>query len=174
MPMAVVCRAYTTHAEARGAVDALLADGIPGTDLRVLMGEPPRDARRAPEGEFATTVAPEAIVGGFGGAGHRHDAGAGAFVGAAGAQRGGSFADADRETVTSYPDGVERVQVAGHRQVRRILRDAGLDEPTVDRDAEALHGGRILVLADVGDRDARDVGALLDRQFQASRERADQ
>jgi hypothetical protein len=172
--MAVVCRAYTTHAEARGAVDVLLAEGLPGTDLRVLMGEPPRDARTAPEGEFASTVAPDAVVGGFGGAGHHHDVGAGAFAGAAHAQRGGSFADADRETVTSYPAGVERMQVAGHRQVRRILREAGLDEPTVDRDAEALHDGRILVLADVGDRDAGEVGALLDRQFQASRERSAQ
>jgi hypothetical protein len=172
--MAVVCRAYTTHAHARGAVDILLAEGIPGTYLRVLMGEPPRDARTAPAGEFASTLAPEALVGGFGGAGHRHDEGAGAFAGAAGAQRGGSFADADRETVTSYPDGVERVQVAGHRQVRRILREAGLDESTVDRDAQALHEGRILVLADVGDRDSRDVGALLDRQFQGSRERSAQ
>jgi hypothetical protein len=172
--MAVVCRAYTTHADARGAVDALLAEGLRGTDLRVLMGEPLRDARTAPEGEFASTVAPEAVVGRFGGAGHRHDEGAGAFAGAAGGQRGGSFADADRETVTSYPDGVERVEVAGHRHVRRILREAGLDEPTVDRDAEALHQGRVVVLADVGDRDAGEVGALLDRQFQASRERSAQ
>jgi hypothetical protein len=69
---------------------------------------------------------------------------------------------------------VERVEVAGHRHVRRMLREAGLDEQTVDRDAEALHDGRTLVLADVGDRDAGEVGALLDRQFQASRERADQ
>jgi hypothetical protein len=172
--MAVVCRAYTTHADARGAVDVLLAEGLRGTDLRVLMGEPLRDARTAPEGEFASTVAPEAVVGRFGGAGHRHDEGAGAFAGAARGQRGGSFADADRETVTSYPDGVERVEVAGHRHVRRILREAGLDEPTVDRDAEALHQGRVLVLADVGDRDAGEVGALLDRQFQASRERSAQ
>jgi hypothetical protein len=172
--MAVVCRAYTTHADARGAVEVLLAQGMRGTDLRVLMGERPRDARTAPEGEFASTVAPEGVVGGFGGAGHRHDEGAGAFAGAAGARRGGSFADADRETVTSYPDGVERVEVAGHRHVRRMLREAGLDEQTVDRDAEALHDGRTLVLADVGDRDAGEVGALLDRQFQASRERADQ
>ena len=134
--MAVVCRAYTTHADAPGAVDVLLTEGLRGTDVRVLMGEPPRDAR------------------------------------AARTQRGGSFADADRETVTSYPDGVERVEVAGHRHVRRILREAGLDEPTVDRDAEALHDGRILVLADVGDRDAGEVGALLHRQFQASRERS--
>jgi hypothetical protein len=54
------------------------------------------------------------------------------------------------------------VHVVGHRQVHRVLRDAGLDETTAQRDADALHQGRILVLADVGDRDPGEVGAALD------------
>ena len=33
---------------------------------------------------------------------------------------------------------------------------------TAQRDADALHEGRILVLADVGDRDPGEVGAALD------------
>jgi hypothetical protein len=155
--MSVVCRSYTDEGEARRAVDALLAAGIPGEGIRVLMGEPARDARAAPEGEFAGTTTPGDVVGDFAGPGHRRDVGAGAFAGMAEAQRGGSFADADRETVASYPGGVERQRVAGHRDLRRLLIEAGLDEAAADRDVAALHEGRILVLADVGDRSAEEM-----------------
>jgi hypothetical protein len=160
--MTVICRAYHTHHQARRAVDALLAEEVAGAGIRVLMGEPQRDARSEPEGEFVGSVAPGDRVGSFGGASHRRDEGMGAFAGSAAGQRGGSFADADRELVTSYPGGLERVRVAEHRHVRRILLDAGLDEPTAERDAEALHAGRILVLADVGDRDPSPITAKLD------------
>jgi hypothetical protein len=170
----VVCRAYESHDSAGSAVGALLAAGIPGTGIRVLSGQPPRDARTEPEGRFAGETEPGDVVGDFAGGGHRHDAGSGAFAGTAGSQRGGSFADADRETVTTYPEGVERVRVASHHDVRRILRDAGLDEAAVERDTDALHRGGILVLADVGEADAAAVADLLDAQFQGSRERADQ
>jgi hypothetical protein len=85
----------------------------------------------------------------------------GAFAG--GVQRGGSFADADREVVTSYPGGVERMHVAGHHRVLRLLRDAGLDEGTAERDLAALHDGRVLVLVDVEAADEDRIGAALDR-----------
>jgi hypothetical protein len=85
----------------------------------------------------------------------------GAFAG--GVQRGGSFADADREVVASYPEGVERMHVAGHRRVLKLLRDAGLDAATAARDLEALHAGRVVVLVEVRDADdAARVGALID------------
>jgi hypothetical protein len=159
--MSVICRSYASHEEARRAVEAALGAGVPGDGIRVLMGEPEHDASTEPEGEFAGSTAAGDVVGDFE-AGHPRDQAAGGFAGAPETQREGSFADADRETVTSYPGGGERVHVVGHRQVHRVLRDAGLDETTAQRDADALHQGRILVLADVGDRDPGEVGAALD------------
>jgi hypothetical protein len=152
----VQCSAYTSHEEASHAVAALLAAGVPGDGIRVLMGQPARDARSEDEGAFAGAVAAGAPVGSFAGAAHARDAAVGAFAGES--QRGGSFADADREVVTSYPEGVAKMDVAGHRRVRELLMEAGLDAATAARDVERLHEGRILVLA----------------QVQASAERADQ
>ena len=161
--MAAVCRSYASHAEALDAVNAALGAGIEGSGVLVLTGEPPRDGRAAPVGAFAGAArsAADVPVGSFAGARHAHSDGMGAFAGTA--QRSGSFADADRELVTSYPEGVERMQVAGHRRVTRLLRDAGLDAATAARDVDALHAGRVVVLVDVADRDeAGRVGAVLD------------
>lgn len=154
--MAVICRSYTDEAEAGRVVDALLAAGVPGDRVRVLMGEPERDARLEPEGEFAGRTGPDDVVGEFAGQAERSE-GEGAFAGSAAQQREGSFGDVDRETVTSYPGGVQREHIAGHKQLRKLLIDAGLSEADADRDVEALHQGRVLVLADVGDRPAEEL-----------------
>jgi hypothetical protein len=159
----VLCSAYSTHDEASRAVRALLAAGVPGDGIRVLMGEPERDARTESKGAFAGSAG---TAGSFAGVA---PTGAGSFAGDALMQRGGSFADADREIVTTYADGVAHMRVAGHRSVRRLLRDAGLDEATVERDAESLHRGRILVLVDAGDRAAADVRAALALPADAAR-----
>jgi hypothetical protein len=156
--MAVVCRAYTDETEARAAVDALMAAGVSGRAVKVLMGEATRDARQAAHGSFASSGGEES-VGDFAGHEHQGASGMGTFAGSAEEQRGGSFADVDRETVTSYPEGVERRHVAGHKELRRLLIDAGLDEDVADRDVAALHEGRILVLADVGDRSPEEAAA---------------
>lgn len=158
--MGAICRSYTSHREAQQAVETALGAGVDGEDVLILTGERARDVREAPVGVFAGTAEHDVPVGSFAGAPHPHDAGMGAFAG--GVQRGGSFADADRDVATSYPGGVERMHVAGHRRVLRLLRDAGLDEPTAARDLESLHAGRVLVLVDVADGDAARVGALLD------------
>jgi hypothetical protein len=157
--VAAICRSYESHAEARAAVNAVLGAGIAGGGVRVLMGEPARDAHAGPVGEFAGPTEPDAPVGSFGDQTHPQAAPAGAFAG--GEQRGGSFADADRELLTSYPDGVEKLQVAGHRAIKQLLTDAGLDERTAERDVDALHEGRILVLVEVAEGDADGVRALL-------------
>jgi hypothetical protein len=141
----VQCSAYTSHDEASQAVQALLASGVPGDGIRVLMGEPERDARAEDMGAFAGAVAAGDPHGGFAGARE----GTGSFAGDGAAQRGGSFADADREIETSYPAGIAHQRVAGHHRVKQLLLDAGLDEATAARDVEALHMGRILVLAQV-------------------------
>lgn len=158
--MAALCRSYVSHAEALQAVNAVLEAGIPGEGVRVLMGEVTGDARAGTMGEFAGPVEPGAPAGSFAGP-HAEHSPTGAFAG--GEQRGGSFADADRDVVTDYPRGVERMRVAGHRSLKRLLTDAGLDEPTAERDVHALHEGRILVLVDVPEDDAERVRALLER-----------
>jgi hypothetical protein len=154
-----LCRSYASHTEAQQAVQALLDAGIPGAGVRVLMGEMERDARDEAMGAFAGAAAPGAAVGGFAGDVAAETA-AGAFAG--GEQRGGGFADADRDVVTDYPAGVRRMRVAGHRRLRHLLLDAGLDEATAARDVHALHEGRILVLVDAPDSDAERARTLLD------------
>ena len=158
--MSAICRSYTSHEEALDAVNAVLGAGVSGKSVRVLSGEAIHDTRAERMGEFAGPVEPGAPVGSFGGP-EAEDAGKGAFAG--GEQRGGSFADADRDVVTDYPDGVERMHVASHHRLEQLLTDAGLDEATAARDVRALHEGRILVLVDVGDDDADRVRALLER-----------
>lgn len=159
--MTVICRSYTDEREAQGAVDRLMQLGVEGGAIKVLMGEPTRDAREEREGGFAGDLPPDHVVGDFAGPGHESEEGAGTFEGNAATQREGSFGDVDRETVTSYPAGVERQRIAGHEELRKLLRDAGLDEPTVKRDVDALHAGRTLVLADIGDRDVASIDAAL-------------
>jgi hypothetical protein len=157
--MTVICRSYTHEHDARRAVDRLMQLGVDGRAIKVLMGEPTRDASEEPEGGFAGEVAPEDVVGDFAGPGHEAEEGAGTFAGSAATQREGSFGDVDRETVTSYPAGVERQHIASHNELRKLLLDAGLDEATVNRDVDALHAGRTLVLADIGDRDVESIDA---------------
>jgi hypothetical protein len=157
--VAALCRSYASHGEALEAVHAVLGAGIPGEEVLVLMGEHARDAHEAPVGEFGGPTEPGAPVGEFAGGPVPQGAPTGAFAG--GEQRGGSFADADREQITSYPDGVERMRVTGHRRITRLLVDAGLDEATAKRDVDALHRGLVLVVVDVAEDDADRVAALL-------------
>ena len=159
--MAALCRSYPSHGQALEAVHAVLGAGIPGEDVLVLMGEAARDAHQEQVGEFAGPVEPGAPVGEFAGGPSTEGSATGAFAG--GKQRGGSFADTDRELLTSYPDGVERMRVTGHRRITRLLMDAGLDDATAKRDVGALHRGLVLVLVDVSDDDADRVAALLER-----------
>ena len=75
---------------------------------------------------------PDAPVGEFAGGSHAQGQEEGHFAG--GEQRGGSFADADREEVVSYPGGVEHARDAGHHRVKKVLTDAGLDDAAAERD----------------------------------------
>ena len=158
--MAALCRSYTSHVEALEAVNAVLDAGIPGEGVRVLTGEPQRDTREEQVGEFAGPTAPDAPVGEFAGGGHPRGQEEGHFAG--GEQRGGSFADADREEIVSYPGGVEHARYAGHHKVKEVLTDAGLDEATADRDVDALHAGRVLVLVRAPDDEAERLRTVLD------------
>ena len=158
--MAALYRSYASHGEALEAVQAVLGAGIPGGDVLVLMGEQARDAHEEPVGEFAGPVDPGAPVGEFAGGPVPEGSSTGSFAG--GEHRGGSFADADREVITSYPDGVERMRVTGHRRITQLLKDAGIDDATAKRDVEALNRGYVLVLVDVAEDDADRVTAALE------------
>jgi hypothetical protein len=141
--MATTCRAFQTEAEARAEVERLLASGTPGTEIRVLMGEAVRDRSEAPVGSFAGDAG---TVGAFAGDADSAHGGMGTFAGDASEQRTGGFGDIDRETVTSYHDGVPHVRIASHRNLKQMLVDAGLDPEAAEKDVAALHAGRILVL----------------------------
>jgi hypothetical protein len=54
---AMLCRSYATAGDARAAVARLLAAGVPGGAVRVVMGEPPCDARGRHGGCAASTDA---------------------------------------------------------------------------------------------------------------------
>jgi hypothetical protein len=70
-----------------------------------------------------------------------------AFAGRPTTQHRGGFATIDRETITTFEGGrVRRVHAIGHRHLIGLLVDAGLDEDAAERDVDALHDGRALVL----------------------------
>ena len=142
--MATTCRVFQTEDEARAEVDRLLASGTSGEQIRVLMGEATHDQLEVPVGSFAGEAG---AVGSF--ADQPHDAhdGMGTFAGDASEMRTGGFGDIDRETVTTYENGVMRVRIASHRDLERMLVDAGLEPAVAVADVAALHDGRILVLS---------------------------
>ena len=144
--MNALCKAYSNTADADRAVQALLAAGVPGGDVRLLMGAELHDARREAAGGFAGVVAADAEVGGFAGAGDERSAPAGSFGGDAAVSGEGVFANADRDVVVTHSDGEEQVRVAGHGKLKSLLVDAGLDDATAETDVRALHDGRVLVL----------------------------
>jgi hypothetical protein len=142
--MNALCRSYNGTADAERAVQSLLAGGVPGEDILLLMGAEPHDARSESRGTFAAAVAPDGRVGTYAGEGVRRDEPRGSFAG--GSDGEGVFANADRDVVVTYPDGRERSRVAGHRTLKRLLVDAGLDDDVAEADVRALHDGRVLVL----------------------------
>jgi hypothetical protein len=144
--MNALCKAYSNTADADRAVQALLAAGVPGDDVRLLMGAELHDARREAAGGFAGVVAADAEVGGFAGAGGERSTPTGSFAGDPADGGEGVFANADRDVVVTHSDGEEQVRVAGHHKLKSLLLDAGLDEPTAESDVRALHEGRVLVL----------------------------
>jgi hypothetical protein len=144
--MTAICRAYEEIADAERAVEALIAGGVPGDDVRLLMGAEVHDARREPQGGFAGEVSAADRVGAYAGEAHRRDTSRGSFAGSRPRRGEGVFGNADRDVVVTWSDSREHSRVAGHRRLKRLLVDAGLDDETADADVRALHDGRVLVL----------------------------
>jgi Kef-type K+ transport system membrane component KefB len=146
-PMQTQCSSYADDAEARAAVERLLAEGMPGTRISVISGRPTQDHRAERVGTYAGEAA---AVGAYAGApGSTADA-MGSFTSGAGEQRRGGFGDIDRDEVATYENGVRRVHVASHRELERRLADAGLAPAAIAADVAALHDGRVLVLVTGG------------------------
>jgi hypothetical protein len=160
--MNALCRAYDSAAAADAAVETLVAAGVPGHDVRVLMGAELHDARVEAAGGFAGAVAPSGHVGSF--AGDRHDRTtiAGSFAGAPSVGGEGVFANADRDVVVTGFGGREHARVAGHHKLKQLLVDAGLDDATAERDVTALHDGRVLVLVSLSAVGEDRVSEVLD------------
>jgi hypothetical protein len=148
--MNALCKAYSNTGDADRAVATLLAAGVPGDDVRLLMGAELHDARREAAGGFAGAVSTNAEVGAFAGQGGDRSAAMGSFAGDSAAGGVGVFANADRDVVVTHSDGQEQSRVAGHKQLASLLVEAGLDDYAAETDVRALHDGRVLVLVTLG------------------------
>jgi hypothetical protein len=145
--MQTQCSAYATDAEARAAVQRLLADGTSRTRISVLSGRTTQDHRAERVGAYAGAAGE---VGAFAGAPGSTADEMGTFASTDGERRRGGFGDIDRDEVVTYENGVRRVHVASHRELEKRLSDAGLDPAAVAADVAALHEGRVLVLVTAG------------------------
>ena len=159
--MTALCKAYDNTADAERAVADLLAAGVPGDDVRLLMGAEIHDARREARGRFSGSVAPEDQVGAFAGDGPQRSAVRGSYA-ASGAAAEGSFGNAERDVVVTQHEGEERARVTGRRELKKLLMEAGLDDAAAEADVDALHAGRILVLVHVAAIGRDNARALLD------------
>ncbi|MBD0283669.1 MAG: hypothetical protein ICV69_15995 [Thermoleophilaceae bacterium] len=146
--MTTVCKIFDDEASARSEVESLIARGVPGEDVRVLRGAPQRDAREDAHGSFAAGHGDDPM-GTF--AGPERTAVEGSFAPGhdAHAERLGTFGNVDRDTVTTFPCAVEDVSVVSHHRLVALLAEAGLDRETAEADVEALHEGKLLVVARV-------------------------
>ena len=160
--MNALCRAYDNSTEADRAVQALLGGGVPGDDIRLLMGAEIHDARRESGGGFAGSVASDEHIGDFAGDGHPRAAPRSSFAGRSSADVEGVFANVDRDMVVSYADGREHSRVAGHDRLKKLLVDAGLDDHVAESDVRTLHDGRVLVLVTLGAVSEDRAAELLD------------
>ena len=146
--MTALCKAYDNTADAERAVADLLAAGVPGDDVRLLMGAEIHDARREARGRFTGSVAPEDQVGAFAGDGPQRNA--------------------ERDVVVTQHEGEERARVTGRRELKKLLMEAGLDDAAAEADVDALHAGRVLVLVHLASIPKDEVRALLDGALRVS------
>jgi hypothetical protein len=170
--MAALIRTYPSEEDARQAVETLRAAGVPPRHIRLLVGHPPRDARREPRGGFARPIAPDDPVGTYASRPRPRSHATGSF--ATGSftgepdRREGSFADVERIVILTYENDAARSRVTGHRGVRQLLRRAAPNNDAVDRAEKDLHDGHAVVLIDGADVASSDARAQLEQLAQAA------
>jgi Kef-type K+ transport system membrane component KefB len=135
-PMQTTCSSYADVAEAEAAVRQLLADGMPPARISVISGHAMHDER------IGAYVGEATAVGAYAGT----PGAMGSFAPGADGQRHGSFADIDRDEITTYENGTRHVHVASHHELEKGLAAAGLDAEAIAKDVAAVHDGRVLVL----------------------------
>lgn len=140
--MPIQCSAHESEEAAEAEVARQLAAGTQGERISVLTGSAVTDHRDTRVGGFAGQPG---AVGAFAGAPSAPADAMGDYAGEA-PRRRGSYSDADRDIVTSYPQGVRREHVASHRELERRLVAAGLDPEAAAANISALHAGCVLVV----------------------------
>jgi hypothetical protein len=146
--MATICKVFDDEAPALNEVESLIARGVPGEDVRVLRGAPQRNVREDPHGSFAAGHGDDPM-GTYAGAERTDAEGSFAPGDEAHAERLGSIGNVDRDTVTTFPCAVEDVSVVSHHRLVALLVEAGLDREVAEADVEAVHEGKLLVIARV-------------------------
>jgi hypothetical protein len=160
--MTTLCSTYRNAAMARRGVAALIAAGVPGRDVRLLIGRPRHDTRRELVGGFAGPVPPEAPVGTFGNVHRLRSQGTGTFAGDADDQRQGSFADTDRDVIVTDGKTGAHAHVVGDQGLRRLLHEVQVDPDGADRIVDELHAGHAVVLAEVAEITSSDARERLE------------
>jgi hypothetical protein len=166
--MATLWKTYPTDGVAHEAAEALRAAGVPGRDIRLLIGSRWHDVREEPTGGFAGPVGPEAPVGTFAGTVRLRRQGNGSFAGDSDRQRQGSFADAEHDVIVSYQDGAARSRLVGDHAIRRLLRGVALAGDPGGRLVDDLHRGHAVVIAEVAEIAPRDAQARLEHMAHAA------
>jgi hypothetical protein len=159
---------YPSEATARRAVEALRAAGVSGRDIQLLTGRPLHDTRHERVGTYAGSVGPNAPVGTYGGRVVLRRQGAGSYAGDPDRQRQGCYADADRVAIVTYDDSTERSRLTGRRRVRRLLRQATLDDDKSNRALDAIAIGHSVVFVDVAEISPSDAEAQLEQMARAA------
>jgi hypothetical protein len=147
--MSTLCKAYSDEAQAREAVEHLLASATPPRVIRLLTGSRTHDVRDERVGTFAGVIGPDAPVGRFAGRPRRRCQGAGSFAGDPDRQRKGSFADVERDVIIAFGRRDEHPRVATHRELTRLLSAVTLAGEPADRLVDELHDGHGLVVAEL-------------------------
>jgi hypothetical protein len=171
--MAASIKTYPSEAAARHAAETFRAAGVPPRHIRLLIGRPPRDARREPRGGFAGPLDLDAPLGTYAGHVQRRHLPVGSFATGSSrrdpdGQREGSFADAERVVIVIRKDDGEHSRVTGYRGVRQLLRRAAFDENAIDRAVKELHIGRSLMLVDATEIAPAAVRAHLEQGAEAA------
>jgi hypothetical protein len=163
--MATVFRVYETGEQVQQVVAALSAAGISREQISIIMGSANpqtsamgnfvsgdgHDHGSDPMGSFASNV----------GSGHQ-----GSFADTDGQHRHdetvGSFASVDKETMTVFLGGRQRMQVVSHNHIVQLLVENGSSQETAIRQIDAIHMGKTLLLIEVEPEGVEQMNSLLE------------
>jgi hypothetical protein len=162
--MATVFRVYETGAQVQQVVAGLDSAGVSREQISIIMGsanpqastmgsfvgDDGQDHDNDPVGSFASNV----------GSGHQ-----GSFADTDGEHRHdetvGSFASVDKDTMTVFLGGRQRMQVVSHNQIVQLLVEGGIDPEVAAAQLDAIHAGKTLLLVEVEPAQAEQVNNVL-------------